>query len=175
MVAKLGEHPARKFIWAEVSFLELWWRDADELSKEAIRQYDKNYHIYANFNHNYFRYLKSGQLEIVTGGWVMNDEANSHWNSILQQLTVGHQWLIRNLNYTPTTAWTIDPFGLSPTMAEMLHGAGLKNLVIQRVHYAIKKHLAAQKQLEFRWKQLWGEYCFEILYLSSLIESALPN
>lgn len=88
----------------------------------------------------------------------MNDEANSHWNSILQQLTTGHQWLKRHLNYTPQSAWTIDPFGLSPTMADIFQKAGLRNLVIQRVHYAVKKYLAAQKQLEFRWKQLWGAF-----------------
>jgi len=34
---------------------------------------------------------------------------------------------------------------------------GLENLVIQRVHYSVKKYLARSKNLEFRWRQLWGE------------------
>lgn len=47
------------------------------------------------------RLLARKQLEIVTGGWVMNDEANSHYYSILQQLTHGHQWMREHLNIIP--------------------------------------------------------------------------
>lgn len=38
MIAKLGNHPGRKFIWTEVSFLNYWWKQASESSKTAIRQ-----------------------------------------------------------------------------------------------------------------------------------------
>jgi len=46
------------------------------------------------------RLVDNGQLEIVTGGWVMTDEANTHYSSMITQLTNGHQWLLRNLNVT---------------------------------------------------------------------------
>ncbi|XP_013170889.1 PREDICTED: alpha-mannosidase 2 [Papilio xuthus] len=139
MMEKLIEGIGRKFIWAEISYLSLWWNsDATDKEKSIFQSL-----------------LKSGQLEIVTGGWVMNDEANSHWISIIQQLTTGHQWLMDQFGYIPKNAWSIDPFGYSSAQPYLLKLAGFENSVIQRVHYRVKKELALNRQLEFKWRQLW--------------------
>ncbi|XP_075983087.1 alpha-mannosidase 2 [Anticarsia gemmatalis] len=139
MVEKLNEGVGRKFIWAEISYLALWWtNDATDKEKAAFQNLVKN-----------------NKIEIVTGGWVMNDEANSHWLSTIQQLTTGHQWCIDNLGIIPKNAWSIDPFGYSSSQPYLLKLAGLDNSVIQRVHYRVKKELASNRQLEFKWRQLW--------------------
>lgn len=104
-----------------------------------------------------FSLVKRGQLEFVTGGWVMTDEANSHWLSMLQQLTEGQKWLKVHFNSTPRSSWSIDPFGYSSVMPLILKGAGFENLLIQRTHYEVKKRLARNKELEFRWRQPWGK------------------
>lgn len=105
-----------------------------------------------------FRIVQRKQLEFVTGGWVMNDEANAHWLCILQQLTEGQTWLRNNFNITPTSSWSIDPFGQSATMPMLLKNANFENLLIQRTHYSVKKKLSQENQLEFRWRQIWGEF-----------------
>ncbi|CAL5378133.1 unnamed protein product [Camellia sinensis] len=51
------EDPRCKFIWEEMSYLERWWKDASETKKES-----------------FINLVKNAQLEIVGGGWVMNDE-----------------------------------------------------------------------------------------------------
>lgn len=99
--------------------------------------------------------MKRGQLEFVTGGWVMPDEACSHWYSVLQALTEGQKWLKTTFNTTPTSSWAIDPFGYSSSFAYILKKSGFENLLIQRTHYSVKKYFAQRKQLEFRWVQNW--------------------
>ncbi|KAM8957708.1 alpha-mannosidase 2x isoform 4-T4 [Lycaon pictus] len=138
MVSKLQEDPRRRFLWAEVSFFAKWWENINAQKKAAVR-----------------RLVGNGQLEIVTGGWVMPDEANSHYFALIDQLIEGHQWLEKNLGATPRSGWAVDPFGYSPTIPYLLRRANLTSMLIQRVHYAIKKHFASTHSLEFMWRQTW--------------------
>ncbi|XP_025774517.1 alpha-mannosidase 2x [Puma concolor] len=138
MVSKLQEDPRRRFLWAEVSFFAKWWDNINAQKKAAVR-----------------RLVGNGQLEIVTGGWVMPDEANSHYFALIDQLIEGHQWLEKNLGATPRSGWAVDPFGHSPTIPYLLRRANLTSMLIQRVHYAIKKHFASTHSLEFMWRQNW--------------------
>ncbi|XP_058058163.1 alpha-mannosidase 2 [Anopheles bellator] len=138
MLRHLDENPALRFIWAEISYFAYWYDQLKTEQKDIVK-----------------RLVRKGQLEFVTGGWVMADEANSHWYAVLLQLTEGQTWLKTHLNVTPISSWSIDPFGQSATMPYLLKLSGFENLLIQRTHYIVKKNLAQNKQLEFRWRQLW--------------------
>ncbi|ETE62865.1 Alpha-mannosidase 2x, partial [Ophiophagus hannah] len=138
MVLKLQEDPRRRFIWSEISFFSKWWDNISSQKRAAVR-----------------RLIGNGQLEMATGGWVMPDEANSHYFAMIDQLIEGHQWLEKNIGVTPRSGWAVDPFGHSATMPYLLRRANLTSMLIQRVHYAIKKHFAATQNLEFIWRQSW--------------------
>ena len=138
MVVKLSMYEEMKFVWAETVFLSMWWNELDDDVKHKTRLL-----------------IERGQLEIVLGGWVMSDEASTHYVSVLDQLMEGHQWVAENLKTKPVNSWAIDPFGHSATMPFLWKHAGIENMVIQRVHQAIKATLATQKSLEFNWRQLW--------------------
>nr|XP_006627077.1 PREDICTED: alpha-mannosidase 2 [Lepisosteus oculatus]XP_015193543.1 PREDICTED: alpha-mannosidase 2 [Lepisosteus oculatus] len=140
MVVKLHEDKRRKMLWSEISYFSKWWDSIDNQKRDAVKSL-----------------IEGGQLEIAAGGWVMPDEASTHYFAMIDQLLEGHQWLEKNLGVKPMTSWAVDPFGHSSTMAYILKRAGFKNMLIQRIHYSVKKHFATQKTLEFFWRQNWDQ------------------
>lgn len=139
MADQLHRHSDLSFVWAEIAFFAKWW---DSLkSRPGVKKRVEEI-------------LRRKQLEFGTGGWVMTDEACTHYYSIIDQMIEGHQWLKLTLNVTPTNGWSIDPFGHSGTVPYILRESGINNMVIQRTHYAWKQYLAERNQLEFVWKQI---------------------
>ncbi len=74
----------RHFIWAEISYFSRWWSEAKDEQKTQVK------HI-----------LGQGQLEFVTGGWVMHDEAAAHFDDMVVQLQEGIAWLNETLGVLP--------------------------------------------------------------------------
>ncbi len=142
IVESLTQKETRKFVWAEMSYLSLWWKNANQKMREKMRRL----------------IVETKQLEIVTGGWVMTDEANSHFYAMIEEMIEGHEWLKANIDKSirPTYGWSIDPFGYTPTMAYLLKQMGFNGMLIQRVHYHLKKYMAKQKNYEFKWRQSWS-------------------
>ena len=77
IVDALSQNSKRKFIWAETIFLNMWFDDPQ------VTQERKN---------NFKKLLNNKQIEIVTGGWVMTEEAPSHYFAMMDQLIEGHQF-----------------------------------------------------------------------------------
>ncbi|CEF69960.1 Alpha-mannosidase 2x [Strongyloides ratti] len=139
MLNYLSKKNKMKFVYVEMSFFELFYSTLSLLNRQKVK-----------------RLLDNEKLEILTGGWVMTDEANSHFFSQIVQLFEGHEFLKNNLQYIPKNHWSIDPFGLSPTMAYIIKESGFKHMAIQRVHYLVKHYFAIRKLFEFQWRQLWS-------------------
>ena len=54
------------------------------------------------------------------GGWVMHDEAASHYIDMIDQTTLGHYAIKKQFNCIPRAGWQIDPFGHSAVQAYLL-------------------------------------------------------
>ena len=117
VVSTVSQKPNRRFIWAETSYFSRWWQDSSNSQRQTAK-----------------RLIDNGQLEIVTGGWVMNDEANPDIPAIVGQMMEGHKWLQENLNVRPRYGWAIDPFGHTSTMAYVLKKMNFDAMLIQRVY-----------------------------------------
>ena len=62
-----------------------------------------------------------GRLEFVSGGWSMHDEGVTHYNSMIDQHTLGAEFLRDEFGECarPKLGWQIDPFGHSRESASL--------------------------------------------------------
>lgn len=75
---ELKRNPSRKFIYVEAAFFWRWWKSQDEDIKQLVTQLVKN-----------------GQLEFISGGWSMNDEGCTHYNALVDQMSLGLRFINR--------------------------------------------------------------------------------
>ncbi|XP_015440324.1 PREDICTED: lysosomal alpha-mannosidase [Dufourea novaeangliae] len=137
VIQALLADPERKFMYVETAFLWKWWLRQDEKVREDVRNL-----------------INEGRLEIISGGWSMNDEAVTHYHSIVDQFT----WGFRRLNDTfgscarPKIGWQIDPFGHSREQASIFAQLGFDGMFLGRLDYQDKKKRLRDKTMEFIWK-----------------------
>lgn len=137
--ADLSIHPDHRFVWADIAFLNQWWMDVSTSNLSRTRFADA---------------VARGQLQISGGGWVMADEAVTHYRDLVSQLQLGHQWV---RDYLPTrgkpirVGWQIDPFGATSTMGYLFSSCCMDSLVLNRIPSSILSELESTKSMEFRW------------------------
>ena len=49
----------------------------------------------------------------------MNDEGSTHYNAIIDQMSIGLRFIANNFGVYPTVGWHIDPFGHSSGQATL--------------------------------------------------------
>ncbi|DAZ95535.1 TPA: hypothetical protein N0F65_005227 [Lagenidium giganteum] len=137
VVQELLRNPDRKFMYVEQSFFQRWWHEQSQHTKEIVK-----------------RLVREGRLDLsVNGGWVMHDEATTHYSIMVDQTAYGHQLLRDEFNVTPRIGWQIDPFGHSSTQGSLLStGVAFDALYFARIDYEDYNKRKANKDLEFLWR-----------------------
>ncbi|GKV26018.1 hypothetical protein SLEP1_g35380 [Rubroshorea leprosula] len=126
----------RKFIYVEQAFFQRWWRDQSEEVQNVVRQL-----------------VSSGQLEFINGGMCMHDEAATHYIDMIDQITLGHQFIKSEFGVTPRIGWQIDPFGHSAVQAYLLGAeVGFDSLFFGRIDYQDSIKRKRDKSLEVVWR-----------------------
>jgi lysosomal alpha-mannosidase len=155
VVRALAENPERRFIVVETS---LFWMWARRLDKAALAQVEK--------------LVLNGQLEFISGGWSMNDEADVHYNPVIDQMTRGHRMLTDTFGKcaVPKIGWQIDPFGHSQEQAALFAQMGFDGLFFGRLDHDDKGVREKEKRMEFLWKA-----SPDLGSAGSLFTGVLPN
>ncbi|XP_060071726.1 lysosomal alpha-mannosidase-like [Ylistrum balloti] len=137
VVQELLSDPTKRFIYVEVAFFARWWRQQSDSMRHTVKGL-----------------VNRGQLEFILGGWCMNDEASTHYNAIIDQHTLGFEFLRQNFGVCgrPRVAWQIDPFGHSREQASLFAQMGFDGLFFGRLDYQDKDERIKTKSMEMLWK-----------------------
>lgn len=157
VVKSLMENPRRRFIFVETSFFMRWWADQNEYMRSQFK-----------------RLVTRGQMEFISGGWSMNDEAVSHYSAVIDQMTLGHKSLYRLFGQCggiPKIGWQIDPFGHSREYASLLSQMGFDGLFLGRIDFQDKMFRQQMTSMEFVWKASPSLGA----YKTDMFTSILPN
>ena len=137
VVEELQIDRKRRFIYVEIAFFERWWRQQTESTQAIVRSL-----------------VNEGALEFINGGWCMNDEAATHYNAIVDQMTEGFLVLKRAFGDSgrPRVAWHIDPFGHSSAQASLFAQMGFDGFFFARIDYQDLAKRSANRTLEMIWR-----------------------
>ncbi|XP_060578031.1 lysosomal alpha-mannosidase-like isoform X2 [Ruditapes philippinarum] len=136
VVRELLTDPTKRFIYVEIAFFARWWRE----------QHDSMRHLVKGLVNN-------GQLEFILGGWCMNDEAATHYNAIIDQHSLGFEFLRQNFGECgrPKIGWQIDPFGHSREQASIFAQFGFDGMFFGRLDFQDKNERLKNVTMEMLW------------------------
>nr|CAB3263606.1 lysosomal alpha-mannosidase-like [Phallusia mammillata] len=136
VVPHLMADSTKRFIYVEMAFFYRWWNQQSEQMKSDVKML-----------------VEEGRLEFILGGWCMNDEASTHYNAIIDQMSLGMTFLNETFGSCgrPRVAWQIDPFGHSREQASLFAQMGFDGLFFGRLDYQDK----ALREKEVRMEEIW--------------------
>lgn len=105
----------------------MWWVRQDNETQQTVKDL-----------------VAEGRFEFVNGGWSMHDEASSHYEDMINNMWIGHEFLKRVFDFVPRIGWHIDPFGHSAANPRLFADMGFEAWFFARLDYQDK----AQRELD---------------------------
>ncbi|XP_017840564.2 LOW QUALITY PROTEIN: lysosomal alpha-mannosidase [Drosophila busckii] len=137
VVAELLKDPSRRFIQVETAFFFKWYQEQTATVQTLVK-----------------KLVNEGRLEFTGGAWSMNDEAAVHYQSVIDQFTLG----LKVLNDTfgacarPRIGWQIDPFGHSREMASIFAQMAYDAEFFARMDHVEKTQRLSDIAMEMIWQ-----------------------
>jgi len=135
-IAALQENPKRRFVYVEMAYLYRWWKQQTEEMKSTVRNL-----------------VRRGQLSFLNGGWVMNDEATPTYFDMIDQQTLGADFIVKEFGpeFVPTIGWQPDPFGHSAFQATAYALMGMDAYFFGRIDlqdYAMRERTRTMETIQ---------------------------
>ena len=137
VIPQLSADPSKRFIYVEIAFFERWWNQQSEAMRVQVK-----------------KLVHEKRLEFINAGWCMNDEAATHYNAIIDQMTYGLNFVEETFGSEarPRIAWHIDPFGHSSEQASIFAQMSFDGFFFGRIDYEDKKLRLEQQRMELVWR-----------------------
>ncbi|KAK7113102.1 lysosomal alpha-mannosidase-like [Littorina saxatilis] len=137
VIPELEKDPSKRFIYVEIAFFARWYREQDDATMHTVQ-----------------RLVDEGRLEFILGGWSMNDEGATHYNAIIDQHSLGFEFLRETFGKCgkPRVGWQIDTFGHSREQASIFARFGFDSLFFGRLDYQDKAFRQSHTTMEMVWR-----------------------
>jgi len=90
-----------------MKYLQMWYVRQDQKTKDQLKTL-----------------IQNGQFEVASGSWSSFDEACPSFEDMINNLMIGHNFLMREFQYTPKVAWNIEAAGHSASAARIFSQLG---------------------------------------------------
>ena len=77
MIEQLLKDPTKRFSYVEMKFFAMWWNNQEPDTKAAVRQL-----------------VAEGRFKFINAGWSMHDEACTHYEDMINNMMLGHEFLM---------------------------------------------------------------------------------
>jgi lysosomal alpha-mannosidase len=137
VINELNKNNERRFIYVEIAYFWIWWNEQNDEMKQLVRLL-----------------VREKRLEFVNGGWCMNDEATTYYEDIINQQTLGLQFILREFGRCarPRVGWQIDPFGHSREQGSLFAQFGFDGVFHGRIDYQDSEYRSSHLTREMIWQ-----------------------
>ena len=135
IIGELLVDETKVFTYVEMKFFSMWFYRQTPQMQDRVRGL-----------------VKERRLEFMNAGWAMHDEACTHHDDMMDNMMIGHEFLLKEFDYVPTIGWHIDPFGHSNANPRLFAEMGFDTFIFGRLDYEDREQRLQDKTMQFVWK-----------------------